>query len=98
MASIYDQFIGTVGQGVTNPYGLAAVAATGKHESGYSERNAYGQWSDPAESGSPGQAGGILSWRNERLANPPLTADTGRVLSSGGPGASPTSEQRGQHR
>ena len=69
MASIYDQFIGTVGQGVTNPYGLAAVAATGKHESGYSERNAYGQWSDPAESGSPGQAGGILSWRNERLAN-----------------------------
>ena len=67
--SIYDQFIGTVSQGISNPYGLAAVAATGKHESGYSERNAYGQWSDPAESGSPGQAGGILSWRNERLAN-----------------------------
>ena len=32
--SIYDQFIGTVSQGISNPYGLAAVAATGKHESG----------------------------------------------------------------
>lgn len=65
--SIYDQFIGTVSQGISNPYGLAAVAATGKHESGYAPSTAYGQWADPSERGVQGTSGGILSWRNERL-------------------------------
>jgi hypothetical protein len=67
---IYDEFIGTVKQaGLTNPYGLAAVAATGQAESGYSPKNAFGEWSDPSESGQSGQAGGILSWRADRLNN-----------------------------
>lgn len=60
---IYGSFIGTVKQGITNPYGLAAVAATGQRKSGYSAGNAYRQWSDPSESGQAGQAGGIMSWR-----------------------------------
>lgn len=64
---IYSDFISTVGQKVKNPFGLAAVAATGKRESGYSEGNAYRQWSDPSESGQAGMAGGIMSWRAGRL-------------------------------
>ncbi|MDY8111127.1 hypothetical protein U0C82_18560 [Fulvimarina sp. 2208YS6-2-32] len=65
---IYERFIGTVqNAGLTNPYGLAAVAATGKHESGYSPGNAYGTWNDPSERGQAGTSGGILSWRAERL-------------------------------
>lgn len=74
---IYTSFLDTVRtgdpekglSGITNPYGLAAVAATGKHESGYSARNAFGDWADPSESGQAGQAGGVLSWRAERLAS-----------------------------
>lgn len=65
--SVYKPFIDTVATGISNPYGLAAVAATGKHESGYSPKNAFGAWSDPSESGQAGTAGGILSWRAERL-------------------------------
>lgn len=65
--SIYKPFIDTVATGIRNPYGLAAVAATGRHESGYSPKNAFGAWSDPSESGQAGTAGGILSWRAERL-------------------------------
>jgi hypothetical protein len=72
---IYTGFIDTVRQGdqskglagITNPYGLAAVAATGKRESGFSPGNVYRQWSDPSQSGQAGTAGGIMSWRAERL-------------------------------
>jgi len=72
---IYSGFIDTVRQGdqakglagITNPYGLAAVAATGNRESGFSPGNVYRQWSDPSQSGQAGTAGGIMSWRAERL-------------------------------
>lgn len=65
---IYNDFIGTVKEGgVTNPYGLAAVAATGRAESQFDPRNANRSWSDPSQSGQPGTAGGIMSWRGPRL-------------------------------
>jgi hypothetical protein len=67
--STYQPFIDTVKTKVTNPYGLAAVAATGRAESGWSEGNANRTWSDPSQSGSPGTAGGVMSWRGPRLAN-----------------------------
>jgi len=68
-SKIYGDFIGTVkAGGLTNPYGLAAVAATGRAESGYSPGNVHRIWSDPSESGQAGNAGGILSWRAERLS------------------------------
>lgn len=54
--------------GVTNPYALAAIAATGKRESGFSPQNATGTWSDPSQSGQAGTAGGIMSWRGDRLS------------------------------
>lgn len=54
--------------GVTNPYALAAIAATGKRESGFSPQNAAGTWSDPSQSGQAGTAGGIMSWRGDRLS------------------------------
>ena len=55
--------------GLTNPYGLAAVAAYASHESRFSPKNIMGSWSDPSESGQAGTSGGILSWRDDRLAN-----------------------------
>lgn len=62
------QFMSTVkGAGLTNPFGLAAVAATGQRESGFDPRNATRTWSDPSESGQPGTSGGIMSWRGPRL-------------------------------
>jgi len=64
----FEPFIGTVKSAITNPYGLAAVASTGKAESGWSSGNANRSWSDPSQSGQPGTAGGILSWRGPRLA------------------------------
>lgn len=65
----YTPFIETVrAGGITNPFGLAAVASTGKAESGWSASNANRSWSDPSESGQAGTAGGILSWRGPRLA------------------------------
>jgi hypothetical protein len=67
---IYSPFIETVkAGGLSNPYGLAAVAATGKAESGWSPANANRSWSDPSESGQAGTAGGVMSWRAERLQN-----------------------------
>lgn len=67
--STYASFMGEVGKsGLTNPYGLAAVAATGRAESGWSPTNVAGSWSDPSQSGKAGTAGGAMSWRNERLA------------------------------
>ncbi|WP_262565398.1 phage tail tip lysozyme [Agrobacterium tumefaciens] len=68
--NVYDDFIGGVkSAGLTNPYGLAAVAATGQAESGWSPQNANRSWSDPSQSGQAGTAGGVMSWRNERLNN-----------------------------
>ena len=55
--------------GLTNPYGLAAMAAYAGRESGYKGSNITGSWSDPSESGQPGTSGGILSWRGDRFAN-----------------------------
>lgn len=67
--NIFEGFMGTVRDGgLTNPYALAAVAATVQHESGFSEANAGRTWSDPSESGRPGTAGGLMSWNNERLS------------------------------
>lgn len=64
----YASFMGEVGKDLTNPYGLAAVAATGKAESSWSPTNVAGTWNDPSQSGKAGTAGGAMSWRNERLA------------------------------
>lgn len=67
---IYAGFMDTVkAGGVNNPYALAAIAATGKAESGFSPGNANRSWSDPSQSGQAGTAGGIMSWRAERLQN-----------------------------
>lgn len=64
---VYSPFIDTVKSSITNPFGLAAVAATGQAESAFSPKNANRTWSDPSESGQPGTAGGIMSWRGPRL-------------------------------
>ncbi|UTY50421.1 phage tail tip lysozyme [Sinorhizobium fredii] len=66
---IYSGFMDTVDNSITNPFGLAAVAATGKAESRFSPGNVNRTWSDPSESGQAGTAGGIMSWRGPRLAN-----------------------------
>lgn len=66
---VYQPFIDTVKTKITNPFGLAAVAATGRAESRYSPDNVNRTWSDPSESGQAGTSGGILSWRGPRLAN-----------------------------
>lgn len=72
----YQPFINTVkAGGLTNPYALAAVAATGKAESGWSAANANRTWSDPSESGQPGTAGGIMSWRGPRYQALAATGD-----------------------
>ncbi|MDG4675661.1 hypothetical protein P9A16_31670 [Shinella sp. 838] len=55
--------------GVTNPYALAAIAATGQAESEFSPQNVNRRWSDPSESGKGGTSGALMSWRNERLGN-----------------------------
>ena len=72
---VYDQFMGTVKEGVTNPYALAAIAATGKAESGFSPENVNRTWSDPSESGQAGTAGGIMSWRGPRYQALAATGD-----------------------
>lgn len=67
---IETRFVNTVkGAGLTNPVGLGAVAAYGKAESGFAPQNVNRSWSDPSESGQPGTAGGIMSWRADRLQN-----------------------------
>ncbi len=72
----YRPFIDTVRSGgLTNPYGLAAVASTGRAESGWSAGNANRTWSDPSESGQPGTAGGIMSWRGPRYQALAATGD-----------------------
>lgn len=65
---IETKFVDTVrGAGLTNPVGLAAVAAYGRAESGYKPENVNRSWSDPSESGQPGTSGGLMSWRGPRL-------------------------------
>lgn len=67
---VYSDFMGTVQQGgVTNPYALAAIASTGHAESRFDPNNANRTWSDPSVSGKPGTAGGVMSWRGDRLNN-----------------------------
>lgn len=73
---VYTQFINTAREGgLTNPYGLAALAATGKAESGFDPGNVNRTWSDPSQSGQPGMAGGILSWRGPRYQALAATGD-----------------------
>ncbi|MEF0939634.1 hypothetical protein [Rhizobium sp. BR 362] len=70
---IYSGFMDTVKNGydgpngkiagISNPYALAAVASTGKAESGFSPSNAAGSWNDGVNN-----AGGIMSWNGPRLA------------------------------
>lgn len=63
-SQIYTDFMqSVVDGGVTNPYGLAAIAATGHAESGFSPQNASGTWND-----GKNNAGGIMSWNGSRLA------------------------------
>lgn len=83
---IYDGFMGVVKQKVTNPFGLAAIAATGKSESGFNASNAYGSWNDV---GAP--AGGIMSWRGARL-----DAMKAFVKANGGDPNKPSPELQGQ--
>lgn len=67
---IFNRFMSTVKDGgVSNPYALAAIAATGDRESKFSPTNVNRTWSDPSQSGIPGTAGYIMSWRGNRLAN-----------------------------
>jgi hypothetical protein len=42
-------FMTTVKQGVKNPYALAAIAATGKHESEWDPRKLTATWKDTSE-------------------------------------------------
>lgn len=64
---VYSGFMDTVKRGgVNNPFALAAIAATGDAESGFSPGNVNRTWSDPSESGQAGTAGGIMSWRGPR--------------------------------
>ena len=72
---VYDEFMGAVKEGVTNPYALAAIAATGKAESGFSPGNVNRTWSDPSERGQAGTAGGIMSWRGPRYQALAATGD-----------------------
>ncbi len=73
---VYSDFINTVKEGgVKNPYALAAIAATGKAESGFSPGNVNRTWDDPSESGKPGRAGGIMSWRGPRYEALAATGD-----------------------
>lgn len=66
--SIFNEFMGTIkAGGVSNPNALAAIAATTKSESGFDEKNFYGSWADPSQSGGKGTSGGAMSWRNERF-------------------------------
>lgn len=64
---IYSEFMSTIKQKITNPYGLAAIASTGMSESRFAPNNAFGSWNDPSQKGVNGTSGGIMSWRAERF-------------------------------
>lgn len=83
---VYSGFMAPVQAAIKNPYALAAVAATGDHESSFSPKLAGGSWADPSESGQAGQAGGVMSWRGPRLA----------ALRNFAGGSNGTPEQQGQ--
>lgn len=89
---VYNGFMDTVKSKVTNPYGLAAVAATANAESRFSPKNAFGSWSDPSESGQAGTAGGILSWRGPRFEAMRTFAG-----SNGGDGNAPSPQLQAQY-
>lgn len=72
---VFSNFMDTVGQEVKNPYALAAIAATGNAESKFSPGNVNRTWSDPSQSGQPGTAGGIMSWRGPRYEALAATGD-----------------------
>lgn len=72
---VYSQFIDTVKGGVQNPYALAAIASTAQEESRFDPANVYRTWSDPSQSGQPGRAGGIMSWRGPRYEALAATGD-----------------------
>ncbi len=72
---VFTPFMDTVKTGVQNPYALAAIAATGNAESKFSPGNVNRTWSDPSESGQPGTAGGIMSWRGPRYEALAATGD-----------------------
>lgn len=72
---VYSNFMDTVKGSVKNPYALAAIAATGQRESQFSPGNVNRTWSDPSESGQPGTAGGIMSWRGPRYQALAATGD-----------------------
>lgn len=66
---VMSGFMSTVQSGgVQNEFALAAIAATGAHESKFSEGNVNRVWQDNSESGRQLQAGGIMSWNGPRLA------------------------------
>lgn len=71
----FTPFMDTIKTSVQNPYALAAIAATGRAESGWSAKNANRTWSDPSESGQAGTAGGIMSWRGPRYQALASTGD-----------------------
>jgi len=86
-----NEFMNPIAQKVTNPYALATIAAYGQHESGYKLENIAGQWSDSSQKGAAGQAGGVMSWRNERL-----TAMRNFVALNGGDPKNPSAALQGQ--
>ena len=60
---VRDTFMNTVkANGLTNQYGLAAVAAYGQRESGWSTGNINRTWQDGVN-----RSGGALSWNGPRL-------------------------------
>ena len=66
--TVRNEFMTTVYEGgLTNPYGLAAVMATAKHESGFDPKNVNRTWQDNSETGRQLRAGGIMSWNGPRL-------------------------------
>lgn len=71
----FTPFMDTIKTSVQNPYALAAIAATGRAESGWDAKNANRTWSDPSETGKPGTAGGIMSWRGPRYQALASTGD-----------------------
>jgi hypothetical protein len=76
----FNGFMGTVQKGgLTNPFGLAAVAATVQRESGFDPKNGNRTWSDPSESGVEGTSGGYMSLRDKRYTD--MVAYTGGDMS-----------------
>ncbi len=83
---VFNEFMATIRKGgVRNPYALAAIAATGNHESQFQRSAVNGEWDDPSTSGAPGKSGGIMSWRAERLQSLREFARANGEKGNGGP-------------